>query len=140
MSLSVEHTQCVKQPKMDQSFTNYNILQINEQRSKLQEVTTNNKELLEELRAKNFYIEQQTENFQAHMQNVEQKDDIIKMLSEKEEEHTKIIKLLRNNMEIRSNVENDVSFFHIIIIIIIIDFLTTFQSLLCACSLVARTL
>lgn len=80
----------------------------------MQELSKKNNDILDELRNKEFYIAQQRESLETHVHHLEQKDDVIKMLSEKEEEHTNIIKLLRNNMEIRANVENDVSYEYLI--------------------------
>lgn len=53
-------------------------------------------------------LERHIENIAEQEQIIEQRDGIIKMLSDKEEEHANIIKLLRNNLEMRTQADVDV--------------------------------
>ncbi|XP_075972398.1 uncharacterized protein LOC142974127 [Anticarsia gemmatalis] len=96
-------------------FENLNELHdmVNQQRAKLLEATKQNGELAQALQKKDSELEQQLENQAEQEQILEQKvrerDAVIKMLSEKEEEQTNIIKLLRNNLEMRTQADADLS-------------------------------
>ncbi|XP_028177176.1 myosin-11-like isoform X1 [Ostrinia furnacalis] len=82
---------------------------INQQRAKLLETTRQNGELAEALQKKDMELERHIETVAEQEHIIEQRDGIIKMLSEKEEEHTNIIKLLRNNLEIRTQADMDLN-------------------------------
>lgn len=73
------------------------------------ETTRQNGELAEALQKKDLELERHIENIAEQDNTIEQRDAIIKMLSDKEEEHTNIIKLLRNNLEMRSQADDEVS-------------------------------
>lgn len=73
------------------------------------ETTRQNGELAEALQKKDLELERHIENIAEQDHTIEQRDAIIKMLSDKEEEHTNIIKLLRNNLEMRSQADDEVS-------------------------------
>jgi hypothetical protein len=60
------------------------------------------------LQKKDVELEQHVETISEQEHVVEQRDDIIKILSKKEEEHANIIKLLRNNLEMRTQADIDV--------------------------------
>lgn len=74
------------------------------------ETTRQNGELAEAIQKKDLELEQQIESLAEQEHIIQQRDGIIKMLSEKEEEHTNIIKLLRNNLEMRTQADIDVCF------------------------------
>lgn len=74
------------------------------------ETTRQNGELAEAIQKKDLELEQQNESLAEQEHIIQQRDGIIKMLSEKEEEHTNIIKLLRNNLEMRTQADIDVCF------------------------------
>ncbi|KAJ0179249.1 hypothetical protein K1T71_004961 [Dendrolimus kikuchii] len=92
-------------------FENLNDLHgmINKQRAKLLETTRHNGELAEALQRKDLEIEQHLENLAEQESTLEQREGIIRMLTEKEEEQTNIIKLLRNNLEIRAQADSDLN-------------------------------
>ncbi|CAG9791881.1 unnamed protein product [Diatraea saccharalis] len=92
-------------------FENLNELHemVKQQRANLIEATRQNGELAEALQKKDIELEQCVETISEQEHIVEQRDEIIKMLSQKEEEHTNIIKLLRNNLEMRTQAEVDLN-------------------------------
>lgn len=82
---------------------------MNQQRSKLLEATRQNGELAEALQKKDMELERHLDTFGEQEQLLEQRNNVIKMLSEKDEEQTNIIKLLRTNLEMRNQADIDVS-------------------------------
>ncbi|XP_052751537.1 LOW QUALITY PROTEIN: myosin heavy chain, striated muscle-like [Galleria mellonella] len=82
---------------------------INQQRNKLLEVTRQNGELVEALQNKDTELERQLENLTEHEQLLYDRDNVIKMLSKKDDEQTNIIKLLRNNLEMRVQADTDLN-------------------------------
>lgn len=82
---------------------------MNQQRAKLLEATRQNGELAEALQKKDMELERHLDTFGEQEQLLEQRNNVIKMLSEKDEEQTNIIKLLRTNLEMRNQADIDVS-------------------------------
>lgn len=74
------------------------------------EATRQNGELAEALQKKDAELERHMDVISEQEQLLGQRNGLIKMLSGKEEEHTNIIKLLRNNLELRTQADMDVSF------------------------------
>lgn len=70
------------------------------------EATRQNDELAEGLQKKEEELEQLLSGLAEQESSIEQREQII---SEKEEEQTNIIQILRNNLELRSQEENNVS-------------------------------
>lgn len=73
------------------------------------EATRQNGELAEALQKKDMELERHIENLTEQERLLEQREGVIKMLSEKDEEQNNIIKLLRNNLEMRTQADMDVS-------------------------------
>lgn len=84
-------------------------VKVNQQRAKLLEATRQNGELAEALQKKDMELERHIESLTEQEQILEQRNGVIKMLSEKDEEQTNIIKLLRTNLEMRTQADMDVS-------------------------------
>ncbi|XP_022829422.1 myosin heavy chain, striated muscle-like [Spodoptera litura] len=82
---------------------------VNQQRAKLLEATRQNGELAEALQKKDMELERHLDTFGEHEQILEQRNGVIKMLSEKDEEQTNIIKLLRTNLEMRNQADIDLN-------------------------------
>lgn len=87
--------------------------QVNHQRAQLLEATRQNGELAEALQKKEEELEQLSAGLGEQENGIEQREGVIKILSEKEEEQSNIIKILRNNIELRSHTDNNVSTFFI---------------------------
>lgn len=66
---------------------------------------------MNELQKKEMDLEQHREHLSEQENLLEQRDRVIKMLSEKEEEQANIIKLLRNNLEMRAQADSNVTMF-----------------------------
>ncbi|CAH0628987.1 unnamed protein product [Chrysodeixis includens] len=92
-------------------FENLNELHdmVNQQRAKLLEATRQNGELAEALQKKDVELDQHLENLAEQERLLEQREGVIKMLSEKDEEQNNIIKLLRNNLEMRTQADMDLN-------------------------------
>ncbi|KAH9640647.1 hypothetical protein HF086_000591 [Spodoptera exigua] len=92
-------------------FENLNELHemVNQQRAKLLEVTRQNEELSEALQKKDMELERHLDTFSEQEQLLDQRNAVIKMLSEKDEEQTNIIKLLRTNLEMRNQADIDLN-------------------------------
>ncbi|XP_049865177.1 coiled-coil domain-containing protein 18-like isoform X2 [Pectinophora gossypiella] len=92
-------------------FENLNQLHdmLNQQRTKLAEATRQNSELADALAKKEVEIESQLEHLAEQEGLLEQREGVIKMYTEKEEEQSNIIKLLRTNLEIRTQADADLS-------------------------------
>lgn len=86
-------------------------LQLNQQKDKVQVITRENIELAQTLEKRNIDLELHIEKEAKQEYDIKQRDDVIKVLSQKEEEQANIIKLLRNNLENRSVVDSNVNFF-----------------------------
>lgn len=84
-------------------------VQINKQRANLLETTRQNGELAQALQKKDEELDRHLERLAEQEHIMKQKDGCIQLLSDKEEEQTKIIKLLRNNLEMRTQADVDVS-------------------------------
>ncbi|XP_026746828.1 COP1-interactive protein 1-like isoform X2 [Trichoplusia ni] len=82
---------------------------VNQQRAKLLEATRQNGELAEALQKKDMELERHIENLTEQERLLEQREGVIKMLSEKDEEQNNIIKLLRNNLEMRTQADMDLN-------------------------------
>lgn len=82
---------------------------VNQQRAKLLEATRQNGELAEALQKKDMELERHLDTFGEQEQLLEQRNNVIKMLSEKDEEQTNIIKLLRTNLEMRNQADIDLN-------------------------------
>ncbi|XP_037297160.1 cingulin-like protein 1 isoform X2 [Manduca sexta] len=82
---------------------------INQQRAKLLEATRQNGELAEALQKKDIELDNHIEKINDLGQCLEQRDGVIKMISGKEEEQANIIKLLRNNLEMRAQADTDLT-------------------------------
>lgn len=83
--------------------------QVNHQRAQLLEATRQNGELAEVLQKKEEELEQFSATIADQDSCIEQREAKIKILSEKEEEQSNIIKILRNNLALRSDNDNNVS-------------------------------
>lgn len=106
VSLVVSET---KKNPMAWNFLWYSfVLQINQQRDKLFELTKRQEEYDEKLQTKENEIKRLVESMteQEHVLNKKEKE--IKMLNEKEEEHMNIINLLHNKLELRNEADIDV--------------------------------
>ncbi|XP_047023711.1 cilia- and flagella-associated protein 58-like [Helicoverpa zea] len=92
-------------------FENLNELHemVNQQRAKLLEATRQNGELAEALQKKDMELERHLDSFAEQEQLLEQRNGVIKMLSGKDEEQTNIIKLLRTNLEMRTQADMDLN-------------------------------
>ncbi|XP_047523025.1 myosin-13-like isoform X1 [Pieris napi] len=82
---------------------------LNEQKHKMEVITRENHELAQTLQKRKIDLELLMEKNVNHEHEIKQRDDIIKVLSQKEEEQANIIKLLRNNFEHRSKIDSDLS-------------------------------
>ncbi|CAB3225010.1 unnamed protein product [Arctia plantaginis] len=82
---------------------------INQQRANLLETTRQNGELAQALQKKDEELDRHLERLAEQEHIMKQKDGCIKLLSDKEEEQTKIIKLLRTNLEMRTQADVDLS-------------------------------
>ncbi|XP_045526551.1 repetitive organellar protein-like isoform X5 [Pieris brassicae] len=82
---------------------------LNEQKHKMEIITRENHELAQTLQKRKIDLELLMEKDVSHEHEIKQRDDIIKVLSQKEEEQANIIKLLRNNFEHRSKIDSDLS-------------------------------
>lgn len=72
------------------------------------ETTRQNGNLAEALKKKDLELENHLEHLAEQENALEEREDLIKMLSDKEVEQANIIKLLRNNLEIRTQADSDV--------------------------------
>lgn len=84
--------------------------QVNHQRAQLLEATRQNGELAELLQKKEEELEQFSATLAEQDRCIEQREGEIKILSEKEEEQSNIIKILRNNLALRSDSDSNVSY------------------------------
>ncbi|XP_038213333.1 golgin subfamily A member 6-like protein 1 isoform X2 [Zerene cesonia] len=82
---------------------------LNLQKNKVQEITRHNNELAETLQRRNIDLEVHMETIGRQEHALQQNNEIIKVLSQKEEEQANIIKLLRNNLEIRSQKDSELN-------------------------------
>ncbi|KAJ8724931.1 hypothetical protein PYW07_015889 [Mythimna separata] len=92
-------------------FENIEELQetVNQQRAKLQEADKQNRELTEALQKKDAELERHMDTITEQEHLLSQRNGVIKMLSGKDEEHNNIIKLLRNNLEMRNQADLDLN-------------------------------
>lgn len=77
----------------------------------MQEATRKNAEFAEALQKKDVELGGHLDTLKEQEQLLAQRNSVINMLTEKDEEHTNIIKLLRNNLEMRNQADMDVSRF-----------------------------
>ncbi|CAG4940438.1 unnamed protein product [Colias eurytheme] len=82
---------------------------LNLHKNKVQEMTRKNNELAETLQRRNIDLEVHLETIARQEHALKQNEEIIKVLSQKEEEQANIIKLLRNNLEIRSQKDSELN-------------------------------
>lgn len=73
-------------------------------------MTQQKDELAEALQRKDLEIEEHLKNLTEQEIALEQRDDIIRILTEKEGEQMNIIKEMRRHLEIRTQAEAEVSF------------------------------
>ncbi|KAJ8726906.1 hypothetical protein PYW08_015303 [Mythimna loreyi] len=92
-------------------FENLNELRemVNQQRAKLLEATRQNGELAETIQNKDAELERHLDTIAEQEQLLTQRNGVIKKLTGKDEEHTNIIKLLRNNLEMRNQADMDLN-------------------------------
>ncbi|CAK1551694.1 unnamed protein product [Leptosia nina] len=82
---------------------------LNKQKDKLESITRENHELAQTLQKRDVDVELLMEKELQLESDIKQRDDLIKVLSQKKEEQGNIIKLLTNNLENRSRVDSDLS-------------------------------
>ncbi|XP_053599579.1 CAP-Gly domain-containing linker protein 1-like isoform X2 [Plodia interpunctella] len=80
---------------------------VSQQKEKLMEATRQHEELIELLQSKDMDLERQTADLALKESQLEKKNDIIQMLSGKDDEQANIIKLLRNSLEMRSQADSE---------------------------------
>lgn len=90
-------------------------------------ITRENHELAQTLQKRKIELELLMEKDVRHEHEIKQRDDIIKILSQKEEEQANIIKLLRNNFENRSKIDSDVKYFFRCLILIFMTFIRSIK-------------
>lgn len=83
---------------------------MNQQRTKLLDVTQQCSELAEALERKDLELEGHLQHISVQEALLDQRDGLIKILKDKEEDHNNIIKLLRDNLEMRAQTDSDVSY------------------------------
>ncbi|KAL4713526.1 hypothetical protein ACJJTC_007764 [Scirpophaga incertulas] len=78
---------------------------ITQQQITLHETIQQNAELAKATQKKELEIKQYVDSITKQEQAIQQRDEIIKMLSDKEREHTNIINLLQHNLEMRTQAD-----------------------------------
>ncbi|XP_072941659.1 uncharacterized protein [Epargyreus clarus] len=82
---------------------------VNNQNTKLEEITQQNSEMAEELEKKNSEIEHNLNTIKEQEKILKEKKDLIKILTDKEEEHANIIKLLKNHIETKAHMDSEMN-------------------------------
>lgn len=83
---------------------------MNEQRTKFLEATHQCSELAETLERKDLELEGHLQHIAEQESLLDQRDGLVKILKNKEEEHNNMIKLLRDNLEMRAQADTEVSY------------------------------
>lgn len=82
---------------------------MNQQRTKLLEATQQCNELAEALERKDLELERHLQHISEQETLLDQRDGLVKLLKDKEKDQNNIIKLLRDNLEIRAQADTEVS-------------------------------
>lgn len=83
---------------------------MNQQRTKFLEATQQSSELAEALERKDLELEGHLQHITEQETLLDQRDALVKILKDKEEDQNNIIMLLRDNLEMRTQADTEVSY------------------------------
>lgn len=83
---------------------------MNEQRTKFLEATQHSSELAEALERKDLELEGHLQHIAQQEALLDQRNGLVKILKEKEENQNNMIKLLRDNLEMRAQADTEVNY------------------------------